>query len=311
MVKPQVSVVIPCYNSAKFIDTTLLAVFNSTFKDFEVIVVNDGSTDDTQEVLEGKSWLKKVRYVVQENKGISGARNAGIKIARGKYISLLDHDDQPLPDKLSRMVTYLESHPEFKMAYSPCIIERMDRGGRRYIQNMYSTHSPRWLQKKYEGDLFENLFYMRIFTTSVLLYKEAALNVGLFDETFKVCEDLEFYLRFGARYHIGFIEEPCNVHIKHFSNSSKHFTELYPTFSILAYNRHYQTLKKKSFRAERIYRQRMAASYWGLANVLLKKGNKKGAKKYAIDALSMNPYRPKYYFKIYKFFLPINQVCTL
>lgn len=303
MPKPLVSVCIPLYNSAKFIDTTLRAVFNSTFKDFEVIVIDDGSTDGTEEVLTKKGWLKRVRYAYQENKGIAGARNAGIKIAQGKYISLLDHDDQPLPDKLERMISYLEGHPEFKMAYSPCIIERMDKGGKRYVQDLYSTHTPRWLRNNYEGDLFENLFYMRIFITSVLICKEATLSVGLFDETFKVCEDLEFYLRFGAQYKIGFIKEPCNVHIEHFSNSSKHFAALYPTYAILAYNRHYHTLKKKSSRAEKIYRERMAAAYKGLADVSLKNGNRKGARKYAVDAIRMNPYRSKYYFKMYKYWL--------
>jgi glycosyltransferase involved in cell wall biosynthesis len=300
MTKPQVSIVIPCYNSARFIDTTLRTVFNSTFKDFEVLVIDDGSTDGTKEVLVKQAWLKKVRYIYQENKGIAGARNAGIKIAQGKYISLLDHDDQPLPDKLERMVSYLNDHPEFKMAYSPCIIERIDKGGKRYIQDIYSTHTPRWLRKKYEGDLFENLFYMRIFITSVLMCKEATLNVGLFDETFTVCEDLEFYLRFGAQYKIGFIKEPCNVHIEHFSNASKNFAELYPHYAILAYNRHYQTLKKKSYRGEKIYRERMAAAYGWFVDTLLKSGNRKGARKYAVDAIHMNPCRSKYYFKMFK-----------
>lgn len=300
MAKPQVSVVIPSYNSARFITTTLQAVFNSTFKDFEVIVVDDGSTDDMKAVLAEEGWLKRVRYVYQENKGIAGARNTGIKIAQGKYISLLDHDDQPLPDKLERMVTYLERHLEFKMAYSPCIIERIDKGGKRYIQDIYSTHTPRWLRIKYEGDLFENLFYMRIFITSVLMCKGATLNVGLFDENFTVCEDLEFYLRFGAQYKIGFIKDPCNVHIEHFSNASKKFAELYPHYNLLALNRHYQTLRKKSSRGEKIYRERTAAAYGWFADALLKNGNRKGARKYAVDAIRMNPYRSKYYFKMCK-----------
>jgi glycosyltransferase involved in cell wall biosynthesis len=301
--KPQVSVVIPCYNSAKFIDATLKAVFNSTFKDFEVIVVDDGSTDSTKGILSEKGWLKRVRYLYQENKGISGARNTGIKIARGKYISLLDHDDQPFPDKLAKMVIYLERHPEFKLAYSPCIIERHDKDGRHYVQDIYSTHAPRWLRKNYEGDLFENLFYMRIFISSVLICKEAVLTAGLFDENFKVCEDLEFYLRFGAQYKIGFIAEPSNIHIVHFSNSSKNFSELYPTYAILAYNRYYATLKKKSSRAEKIYRERMAAAYRGLADVLLTNGDRKGSRKYAVDAIRMNPYRSKYYVKMFKSWL--------
>jgi len=311
MVNPQVSVVIPCYNGAKFIDKTLRAVFNSTFNDFEVVFVDDGSTDSTKEVLTEKGWLQRVRYAYQENKGLASARNAGIKMAQGKYISLLDHDDLPLPDKLKSLVSYLEGRPEFKMVYSPCIFERMDKGGKRHIQNLYSSNTPRWLRKKYEGDLFENLFYMRIFPSSLLMCREAALSIGLFDEAFKVCEDLEFLLRFGAQYKIGFVKDPYTVHVVHFSNWSKTSAELFPRYIMLAYNRHYPIIKQKSPRAKKIYRKGMAAAYWGLARLLLKNGNRKDAKKYAVEAIRMNPYRSKYYFKMYKFFLPINQVCTL
>ena len=148
MIKPQVSVIIPCYNSAKFVDKTLQAVFNSTFSDFEVIVVDDGSNDDTKKILMEKGWFDKIQYVYQANKGIAGARNVGIKMAQGKYISLLDVDDQPLPDKLEKIVSYLDSYPEFKMAYSPCIMERIDKRRERYVQNLYSSHTPYWLQKK-------------------------------------------------------------------------------------------------------------------------------------------------------------------
>jgi glycosyltransferase involved in cell wall biosynthesis len=311
MVKPQVSIVIPCYNGAKFVDKTLHAIFNTTFSGFEVILIDDGSTDDTKKVLREKGWLDRVRYVYQENRGISGARNAGIKIAQGKYISLLDHDDLPLPGKLERLVSYLEGHPEFKMVYTPCILERMDKGGKCHIQNLYSSNTPRWLRKKYEGDLFENLFYMRINLSSLLMCREAALSVGLFDEAFKVFEDLEFLLRFGAQYRIGCVKDPYTIQIIHFSNWSKISSELYPKYAILAYNRYYPIMKQKSQRAKKIYREGVAAAYWGLAETLIKKGDKRDAKKYALEAIRMNPYRSKYYFRLYKFFLSVNQTCTL
>jgi glycosyltransferase involved in cell wall biosynthesis len=303
MIKPQVSVVIPCYNGAQFVDTALQAVFNSTFSDFEVVFVDDGSTDGTKGILEEKGWLKRVRYVYQENKGLPAARNVGIRNAQGQFISLLDIDDRPLPDRLERLVSYLESHPEFKMVYSPCFMEYADRDEKRYVQDVYSSHTPRWLPKRYEGDLFENLFYLRIFPSSALLCKEAALSIGLFDESLKVCEDLEFFFNFGAQYEIGFVENPCWVRVVHHATISKERAELFPHYLMLVYNRYYQTLKKRSSRGEKIYRERMASACWGLAKVLLQKGDRKGAKKKAVDAIRMNPYRSKYYFNIYTFWL--------
>jgi glycosyltransferase involved in cell wall biosynthesis len=303
MPKPLVSVVVPLYNSANVIDGTLRALHESTFKSFEVILIDDGSTDDTKKVLNEMGWLDQVRYVYQKNKGISGARNTGMKMAQGKYIRLLDHDDQLIPDKLESMVSYLESKPECKMVYSPCLMKRMDKEGRCYVQDVYSTHMPRWLPKRYEGDIFENLFYMRIFPSTTLICKDEALNVGLFDETFKVCEDLEFFLRFGAHYDICFFKDPCVIHVVHDLNTSKRLAELYPRYAILTYERHYPILKQRSDLAEKIYRERMSTASWWLAGVLLEKGNTEAAKKSAITAIRMNPYRSKYYFKLYRFWL--------
>ncbi|HQJ10046.1 MAG TPA: glycosyltransferase family 2 protein, partial [Deltaproteobacteria bacterium] len=111
----KVSVVIPLFNSAPFIHQTLISVFKSSYPDYEVILVDDGSVDETSQILENYGWMKRVTYIHQKNKGISAARNKGILAANGYYVSLLDHDDHPLPDKLTKLVDYLEKHPQYKM----------------------------------------------------------------------------------------------------------------------------------------------------------------------------------------------------
>jgi glycosyltransferase involved in cell wall biosynthesis len=109
---PTVSVIIIVFNGAKYIKDAIESVFNQTFKDFEIVVVDDGSTDNTKAVLE--PWIRegKIRYFYQENKGTSGAYNTGLRLARGKYIKFLDCDDFLYPKQLEIQVNHLKDRPE-------------------------------------------------------------------------------------------------------------------------------------------------------------------------------------------------------
>ena len=100
--KPKVSVVIPTYNSSQFIVETLESVFAQTYKDYEIIVVDDGSTDNTKEVLQ--PYTSRIKYIYKENGGPASARNVGIKSAQGEYIAFLDSDDRWLPEKLEKHI---------------------------------------------------------------------------------------------------------------------------------------------------------------------------------------------------------------
>jgi glycosyltransferase involved in cell wall biosynthesis len=107
---PAISVVIPTFNQPDFLEEALKSVLAQTFRDFEVIVVNDGSTDDTAQRLEGYS--NRLRIINQENLGIGAARNRGIEAATGRYVALLDHDDTWHPDKLAIQYQFMRAHPE-------------------------------------------------------------------------------------------------------------------------------------------------------------------------------------------------------
>ena len=112
---PQVSVVIPTYKRAQFLDEVLQSAFNQTFKDFEVIVVNDGSTDQTKQLLE--EYGDKIRYIFQENSGPAKSRNRGIKESLGKYIAFLDADDVWFPLKLEKQIRMFRECPELAMVF--------------------------------------------------------------------------------------------------------------------------------------------------------------------------------------------------
>src|SRR5215831_9468158 len=116
---PIVSVVIPTYNNARFLPEALDSLLGQTYRDFELIVVDDGSTDDTLEVL--KPYRHLIRYVRKENGGPASARNLGIRHASGELIAFQDADDIWLPDKLQLQVDYLREHPEVGLVFSGSI----------------------------------------------------------------------------------------------------------------------------------------------------------------------------------------------
>jgi glycosyltransferase involved in cell wall biosynthesis len=119
--QPAVSVVIPCYNHAGFLAKAVESVVNQTFTDWECIIVNDGSHDDTAQVAESLTWKyldKKINIITQANHGLPTARNAGIKASKGRYILPLDADDLIHPEMLQKTVSLLDTHPEIAIAYT-------------------------------------------------------------------------------------------------------------------------------------------------------------------------------------------------
>src|SRR5438874_1624069 len=116
MSRPLVSVVIPTYNSAHYIGEAVQSVLAQTYTNFEVIVVDDGSTDDTRERLE--SVAGRIRYLYQPNGGVSKARNRGIQEARGELIAFLDGDDEWLPEKLAKQLAYMRANPSSPLVHA-------------------------------------------------------------------------------------------------------------------------------------------------------------------------------------------------
>ncbi len=124
---PLVSVIVPAYNAARFLPESIPSVLAQTWTDFELIVVNDGSTDDTVACVEAFTD-PRIRLVSQANRGLAGARNGGIRAARGSFIALLDADDLWHPEKLARHVAHLQSRPGVGVSYSASAF--MDDAGR-------------------------------------------------------------------------------------------------------------------------------------------------------------------------------------
>ncbi len=191
---PKVSVIIPTYNRLPMLKEAVNSVLAQDDEDMEVIVVDDGSTDGTGEVIKG--YGGRVQLIqFSTNKGVSAARNQGILKARGKYIAFLDSDDLWVKGKVKIQTTFLDENPHYPICYTD---EIWIRKGKRV--NPMRKHT------KYSGWIFEKCLPLCIISpSSAMMRKSLFSKVGLFDEAFPVCEDYDFWLRVSLRFPIFFI----------------------------------------------------------------------------------------------------------
>ena len=220
--RPAVSVIIPTFDRQSWLEKAVDSVLRQTYKDFELIVVDDGSMDNTRSLF--KSNLPQVTYLYQKNQGVAAARNAGIRAAQGEWLAFLDSDDAWLPGKLERQMAYHRENPRLKISQTE---EIWIRNGRRV--NPMNKH------KKLSGWIFEpSLPLCLISPSSVILAREVFERTGLFDESFTVCEDYEFWLRCTILYEIGLVNEALVVkHGGHPDQLSRRFWGM-DKFRILA-----------------------------------------------------------------------------
>ncbi len=196
---PKVSVVIPTFNRAQLVTEAVDSILSQSYRDFELVVVDDGSTDDTAQRL--TAYGHHIRLYRQENRGASAARNAGIGVARGEYIAFLDSDDLWLEDKLRIQMDLMARDPQIKICYTGEIWMR--RGVRVNPKNKH---------RKYSGWILEKMLPLCIVSpSSVLIAREVFDRVGLFDESLPACEDYDLWLRTGIHYPFVLIDRPLIV----------------------------------------------------------------------------------------------------
>lgn len=193
---PEISIIIPTFNSYDYICSAINSVLSQTYKDFEIIIIDDGSIDDTKEVL--TKYNGKIRYLYQENQGVASARNLGIRESKGEYIAFLDSDDLWIPDKLAIQMDVFNKKPDIGLVCSSCI---------EFNENKKLNYIIR--PRNFRGCSFKDLFLENFIQTStVVTKKESFQKVGLFDERLKVAEDYDMWLRIARYYPVHFIKEP-------------------------------------------------------------------------------------------------------
>jgi len=195
---PLVSVVIPTYNRGWCLNESIDSVLSQTYENFELIVVDDGSTDDTEKRL---SQYDNLTVISQPNQGVSAARNKGIKSSNGDLIAFLDSDDTWLPEKLSVQVAYFMRHAEAEICQTQ---EIWIRDGKRV--------NPGHRHRKTSGLFFERSLALCLVSPSAVMIRKRLLDkVGFFDETLLACEDYDLWLRINATIPIFLIDEPLVI----------------------------------------------------------------------------------------------------
>lgn len=193
----KISVIIPTFNRAHLVGRAISSVLFQTFENYEILVVDDGSTDSTGKVVE--QFGSRIKYIpLESNRGVSAARNAGIRESSSSYIAFLDSDDYWLPEKLSSQMRFFRHNPEILICQTE---ELWIRRGRRV--------NPGKIHRKPSGHIFSPSLKMCLVSPSAVMMNRSLLDeAGLFDESLPACEDYDLWLRIASRYPIPLIEKP-------------------------------------------------------------------------------------------------------
>ena len=276
---PAVSIILPTFNRAGFLPQAFKAICDQTFTDWELIVVDDGSTDDTRSYVAdfAKGCERPVRYQYQENQGAYGARNTGLDLARGNYFAFYDSDDLWLPHHLADSVDVLEKRPDIGLVHAN--IERINVDGSKTLS-----------VKRYWSagmDPFATVYLRRehVSCSTVVARRELIDRVGRFDEAFNRigCEDRDLWLRCAAESGFVYIDA---VHLRyrtHEENMSGNFEKMQRARSLL--------VEKFSDtpRGRPLARQAWAAMYYGMGDQWLDAGKRLSAARAYFNALLRQP----------------------
>jgi glycosyltransferase involved in cell wall biosynthesis len=214
---PKVSVITAAYNHVQFVRQSVESVLNQTYRDFEHIVVDDGSSDGTAEVL--KTFGDRIKYIRQANRGAHAAINAGIRESSGEYIAILDSDDAWLPHKLERQMPAFEESPEAGMVYAQaCIIDGQS--------NLKNNGAPEGKPVINSQRAFEELLQSNFIPVlTAVIRRDCLEDVGFFKESLKALSDWDLWLRIALKWPIVFIPEPLGLYRLHGSNTFASLSE--------------------------------------------------------------------------------------
>lgn len=199
----KISVILTCYNGREWIGGAIESVLAQTRGDFELAVVNDGSSDDSKNIIAGYLSDKRLIYCEQENRGVANARNRGLSVTRGGYVCVLDQDDLWLPGKLEAQAGFLDREPQAAAVYTG--VERIDAEGK--------SLGPRIFSPPLEGDLFRSFLFRGVAVpiVSVMFRREALEAGGGFDERLFGKDDFDLLLRVARSSRFGFIPETLTM----------------------------------------------------------------------------------------------------
>jgi glycosyltransferase involved in cell wall biosynthesis len=285
---PAVSVVIATYNRAGLVQETIDSVLKQTFRDFELLIVDDGSTDDTEEVL--KSYGGRLRYLRQENRGASAARNLGVRHARASWISIQDSDDICAPNHLETLWNAVQKRPGVGMVFANgAYLDDLAPKGKTIIPRKISQ------QLAEKGVTLSDLFATSIVRLqAALLSKQALLEIGGLDEDLRICMDLDLAFRLFQRFPIGYLDQVVFFYRRHEGNIG-HDQQLRLLENIRVIEKLIQEFPPAAeILGWRRINQRKAYRYYRLAKTRWQNGENEWGNTAIAQAIALRPYFLKY-----------------
>ncbi len=273
---PTVSVIIHTYNNEKFIAETIESVLNQTYKDYEIIIVDDGSVDGTRDAL--SPYKQKIRYHYKENGGIASAKNTGISLSEAEFVAFLDHDDLWVSDKLQLQMECFKENPQVGLVYA------------QYTSFRDGKELRTKPEKGYSGWIFKELLAKSFIQTSTVMVKKECLNiVGSYDESFSLGDEYDMFLRISKKFQCGFVDKGLTRYRVHDTNASNN-DFLFDNENLGVYKKIYDNFTDLDGEEKKILRKRIARYSMKVAEGLISQGKLEESKKYQKDALNYLPF---------------------
>ncbi|MDP2923088.1 MAG: glycosyltransferase [Candidatus Omnitrophota bacterium] len=272
----KVLVVIPIFNGEKYIAEAIDSVLSQTYQDFQIVVVDDGSNDNTEKIVLSyiDKYPSKIKYIRQNNGGAASARNRGIKSVSSEYVAFVDHDDVWLPEKLKYNMEVLENKKHLAFVCSEA-----------YRINEHGEIIDKLQRLSKDAEDFESLFNRNfVLTLTVTARRSSIENVGFFDEKISYSEDYDLWLRLAKHYKYKYIDLPL---AKYRTHSSQKSSNLYMIYANIL-----KTLKKKEISNNvnfLTYRKKIAKLYYHLGEICVQNNNYLQASLDFLHSLNMHP----------------------
>jgi len=285
---PAVSVILAAYNRAEFLPQTVESILSQRFQNFELIVIDDGSTDETQRVL--VPYASRIKYLYQQNRGPSAARNLGMRNARAEWLAFQDSDDLSLPNHLLTLHDYVRNHPDCGMVFANGSYLEGPAHNRETI--IPEAKSRRLMAR---GVQLEDLFDKSIVRLqAALMSKRCYQEVGGHDESLRISMDLDLAFRICSRHPIAYIDEVVFSYRKHSGNiSANQELRLIENIRVIEKLLEYNGTAEALLGAGRV-RSRLAYRYYRLAKARWKQGEQARAREALAKAIRLRPLFPKY-----------------
>jgi glycosyltransferase involved in cell wall biosynthesis len=300
--RPLVSVIIPSYNCARYVRQAVESALAQTYSPVEIIVVDDGSTDETEQVL--APYRSHIRYLRQANRGLPGARNAGIRISQGEVLAFLDADDVWYPEKLELQVELLLADPQVALVHSDLVRRNEETG--EYAPSRIARH-------EFVGHCYERLFQGNGITPStVIVWKQRVQDVGLFDESLVAGhEDYDLWLRLARHEKFAYVPRPLTIYREHSTNMSRNVFSMHRTFLEVLQKTLRGDPSLWRVAGKQAVRQRLFDLSFNVGYQVFQQGNVSGARGFFWQAAWLRPTHPHIWLLWLSTLLPLPFVAFL